>query len=1382
MSISKKFYSLVLAILAVFALVGCDMGGNGGNTNDPEPVEGITLSDAQALVNKAIGKIGWAETDLEVVGDLTFATSNSFAPGVVISWASSNEAVISVDGKVTRPEYGQGDATVTITATYSIAYNLDDNGNTVDEVYSDTESWTFVVKEAGEVFNIAKLEAQIVAGEIESGSEATITGVIVAKMASNQGNQIFVHDGSAGIYVYTASDLAVGTEVQVSGTVDIYYEIFQIKNAGITVVNENAQLPEATKTTLGEHMAKGKDSGKIGGELINVDVLLEIVTEQYTNVYITDPKTGDKARVYYKTEYTYIPGYNGETDYMAALQPYNGKTINITLVQYDIKDGEGHRLMLTSYPITEVQAQELTDEEKAEFILNGINLPSNVNDALTLPAQEGLTWAVKEGTGITISEGVATVTPAAEAQVVVLTATATVNQVVLTKDFTVTVNPTLPEPTQTTIADLLANKPTAEKAEIFVVTGIWTLDAGKETYGNGKLADEAGNTIVIYGLCKDDSVVSFNGTSYTYSNNKSYASIGLNDGAVIKVGMLYTPNFDNYSAYIIEIVANGDAPAHQHVACPTCGLCTAADCDGAEEVKCAGHQDAPVIPSAGVEAGVAYYIKGKNADGDIYFNGTISGGRFNCSASTDGAVKVYVEVVDGLYLIYFNDASNVKQYIIMGDSTTQGSFTTDASAATVFEWNADINTLVVELDSNNRTFATDITKTYLNYSAYDISGSYEWAQFVPADGGQTPDQPVVPSHTHVACPTCGLCTAADCDGAADVKCAGHEVAPEASWVVVNGVEADKAYKLGFYQEQNAKHLYLTGNMKGYYGETTEVAENAADVYAVVVEGGYKLKVVKADGTVSYIALVVSGTYNNFKFVDEASASIFTYDEAANTMVTARSTDSLSFFMGTYGTNVTFGMSDYAKYIATSYVSHFYALSTGTETPDTPVEPEVPTHEHVACPVCGLCIAEECDGTGDEICAGHEEEPETPVVSGGKADLETIDTKQASGGIGQYTTSYTSTNGWVTVNSAILVGGTSDANPVFMFIGADKTIKAAAINGKVGASGTLTSPTLTGGISKITFNYGHAFKEANGVDINITITEVATGRVVVFNLVKENSEVTQKVAYVAEFVLETPVTGEFTIVFSNNSPSNSTSSNKDRVALWNIEWVGAAGTSTPDTPVEPEVPAHEHVACPTCGLCTAEDCDGAADVKCAGHVVEPEVPAHEHVACPTCGLCTAEDCDGAADVKCAGHEVVEPETPAAGVEAGVAYYIKGKNANGDIYFSGTITSGRYNCSASTDGAVKVYVEVVDGLYLIYFNDASSVKQYIVMGDSTTKGSFTTDASAATVFEWNADLNTLVVAEDSNNRTFATDITKTYLNYSAYDISGSYEWAQFVAVAE
>ena len=40
----------------------------------------------------------------------------------------------------------------------------------------------------------------------------------------------------------------------------------------------------------------------------------------------------------------------------------------------------------------------------------------------------------------------------------------------------------------------------------------------------------------------------------------------------------------------------------------------------------------------------------------------------------------------------------------------------------------------------------------------------------------------------------------------------------------------------------------------------------------------------------------------------------------------------------------------------------------------------------------------------------------------------------------------------------------------------------------------------------------------------------------------------------------------------------------------------------------------------------------------------ELPAHEHTACPTCGLCTAADCDGDATVKCQGHTPVEPEQP------------------------------------------------------------------------------------------------------------------------------------------
>ena len=61
------------------------------------------------------------------------------------------------------------------------------------------------------------------------------------------------------------------------------------------------------------------------------------------------------------------------------------------------------------------------------------------------------------------------------------------------------------------------------------------------------------------------------------------------------------------------------------------------------------------------------------------------------------------------------------------------------------------------------------------------------------------------------------------------------------------------------------------------------------------------------------------------------------------------------------------------------------------------------------------------------------------------------------------------------------------------------------------------------------------------------------------------------------------------------------------------------------------PKHEHTACPECGKCIAEDCDGTSDEKCMGHA-----PKHEHVACPECGKCTDPECDGEESDKCLGH--------------------------------------------------------------------------------------------------------------------------------------------------
>ena len=166
---------------------------------------------------------------------------------------------------------------------------------------------------------------------------------------------------------------------------------------------------------------------------------------------------------------------------------------------------------------------------------------------------------------------------------------------------------------------------------------------------------------------------------------------------------------------------------------------------------------------------------------------------------------------------------------------------------------------------------------------------------------------------------------------------------------------------------------------------------------------------------------------------------------------------------------------------------------------------------------------------------------------GKADFNTIKSTNTS-----YVKS-TTTAGWVGTNCAVLIGdATTDSNPKFKFITAGE--KALCMNGKTSAVGSITSPTLEGGIGTLTFSYGHAFSESKGV--NITISVKQSGTVVATTDLVQTS-VTQKNAYSFEY--EFNVSGDFVIEIKNNSPSNNSKNNKDRVAIWNLEWTGYVGS-------------------------------------------------------------------------------------------------------------------------------------------------------------------------------------------------------------------------------
>ena len=86
-----------------------------------------------------------------------------------------------------------------------------------------------------------------------------------------------------------------------------------------------------------------------------------------------------------------------------------------------------------------------------------------------------------------------------------------------------------------------------------------------------------------------------------------------------------------------EVISEGEviaAPGHSF-ADGTCGTCGEADPNYTP--------DEPEAPTGGLTEGVAYTISADNANGTLWFNGTVSSGRFNGSYDQEEAVSVYAE-------------------------------------------------------------------------------------------------------------------------------------------------------------------------------------------------------------------------------------------------------------------------------------------------------------------------------------------------------------------------------------------------------------------------------------------------------------------------------------------------------------------------------------------------------------------------------------------------------------------------------------------------------------------------------------------------------------------------------------------------------------------
>ena len=180
-----------------------------------------------------------------------------------------------------------------------------------------------------------------------------------------------------------------------------------------------------------------------------------------------------------------------------------------------------------------------------------------------------------------------------------------------------------------------------------------------------------------------------------------------------------------------------------------------------------------------------------------------------------------------------------------------------------------------------------------------------------------------------------------------------------------------------------------------------------------------------------------------------------------------------------------------------------------------------------------------EGGGDTPVDPKPEEPDTPITAN-SADFNTF-----NGGVANTMSygEYTTAQGWKTEWALILAGGTEATN----FVSTDATFLFPCLDGTPKRPGKLTSPTISGGLKTLKFSYGFPYNETKvGFTVNIKQggSVVATDKVTVDPATK---------GQVYEYSHDFNITGDFVIEIVNDLVTNSTSNNKDRLAIWNLTW-------------------------------------------------------------------------------------------------------------------------------------------------------------------------------------------------------------------------------------
>ena len=871
----KAFLYSIVAVLCLLAVVGCSTSG--------KSTEPTGLSKAKSYLyamykDKAVATASdYTVVDTVMINGVSYSVEwSSDVDASAVSFIPGDKHMVTVDVNEKTPV----DVAYTLTATLS-----DSVGNT--ETVSFPHSIPAFKESSWAEYKAAADDSTLVV-------KGVVTG-IMSKTKGNSSNCLYIQDGDGGYYVYAMaadpieSGIEVGMTVRVTGAKDTYSGTLEIANATVEILDSGkTEYAPADWTLKYEAATSLKDEALTKEQALLVTIKgVEVTSQDTSSGYYKFKKNGLESYVRISSSVCPIDK-NAQTALKNGHAEHYGWTADVTGV-ICVYDGAFYLSPVEGFDaFTYVSLPEKSDEEKIAFELDALSLIDYVSEdtTITLPlvgaGYEAVTieWTSDNPCAVVDGDKLVITLPEEET-VVTVTAKAVVGEKFGEKSFAVSVD---------ALSTILAGGRSVSEYKEHVPYGLYTYQAniGKRLFFTGEISGKYLSTSDKYSKVA---------RVYLEKEGEGWRIYTISDGAKLyveivdgkaalnaePVGNIWTINSD----VNVPVTMVGDTEYYlgcyksydTFSASKTSYILNDTSVIGVSQFPMQivevmpGFDSYDWIKDFDEEVECILLVEQNNIEETLYFNGTITGGKYlGTTKKISEAVTVKSEMEGEGFRLYFMDGET-KTYVEIVDGKAALNKETSGN---VWTYNKEGNTFVTKCGDTD--YYLGCYKTYDTFSASKTS--YILSDTSVIGVSQFPMKAFTSNSVFI---TMGV-------------------------DLITEVDEDEVYVFSVEQNNIGKALFFTGDLAGGKYLATSNDFGYATPMKVQKEGeGFRLYSFDAEGR-HYVEIIDGKATVN----SQPQGSVWTIDPETGVIMTDCS--GTMYYLGCYKTYDTFSASK------TSYIS------------------------------------------------------------------------------------------------------------------------------------------------------------------------------------------------------------------------------------------------------------------------------------------------------------------------------------------------------------------------------------------------------------------------------------------------------------------------------